>query len=192
MELVDYGARWYDAGLGRFLSPDTIIPDPANPQSFNRYSYVYNNPVKYTDSTGHCAEFGDDACWSEYDRLKHDCPECETTVTADGIVPLHEANQDRLKAYRDAIENPSDYSDILAAIEGAQLSGEIVAGLLCEPCDWGITGIHWAQGDFHPADLAGLLPLLPATAVGRFGRALDKLEDATQDLGILLTLKRVQ
>jgi RHS repeat-associated protein len=53
MELVDYGARWYDAGLGRFISPDTIIPNPVNPQSFNRYTYVYNNPVKYTDPNGH-------------------------------------------------------------------------------------------------------------------------------------------
>jgi hypothetical protein len=39
--------------LNRFLSADTIVPNPANPQSFNRYSYTYNNPVKYTDPTGH-------------------------------------------------------------------------------------------------------------------------------------------
>ncbi len=39
--------------VGRFLSPDTIVPDPMNPQSFNRYTYSLNNPIKYTDSTGH-------------------------------------------------------------------------------------------------------------------------------------------
>ena len=39
--------------IGRFLQPDTIVPDPANPQSLNRYSYVYNNPMAYTDPTGH-------------------------------------------------------------------------------------------------------------------------------------------
>jgi PAS domain S-box-containing protein len=43
-----------DPYLNRFVSPDSIIPDPANPQSFNRYSYAYNNPVKYTDPSGHC------------------------------------------------------------------------------------------------------------------------------------------
>ena len=48
-------ARWYDSSIGRFISADTIVPDPTNPQSFNRYSYVRNNPVKLTDPTGHCA-----------------------------------------------------------------------------------------------------------------------------------------
>jgi hypothetical protein len=47
------GARQYDARLGRWISADTIIPDPANPQTFNRYAYVYNNPVVYVDPDGH-------------------------------------------------------------------------------------------------------------------------------------------
>jgi len=38
--------------LGRFLSADTIVPNPANPQDLNRYSYVRNNPLRYTDPTG--------------------------------------------------------------------------------------------------------------------------------------------
>jgi RHS repeat-associated protein len=51
--LMDYKARWYDPALGRFVQPDTIVPDPANPQDLNRYSYVRNNPLRYTDPTGH-------------------------------------------------------------------------------------------------------------------------------------------
>jgi len=51
--LMFYQARYYSAYLNRFISPDTIIPDPANPQSLNRYSYVFNNPLKYVDSSGH-------------------------------------------------------------------------------------------------------------------------------------------
>jgi RHS repeat-associated protein len=39
--------------IGRFLSADTMIPDPFDSQSFNRYSYVLNNPLKYVDPTGH-------------------------------------------------------------------------------------------------------------------------------------------
>ncbi len=40
--------------LNRWLSADTIVPDPANPQSLNRYSYVHNNPLRYIDPSGHC------------------------------------------------------------------------------------------------------------------------------------------
>ena len=43
--------------IGRFISPDTIIPYPANPQSFNRYSYCLNNPLKYVDPSGEVVEF---------------------------------------------------------------------------------------------------------------------------------------
>jgi RHS repeat-associated protein len=51
--LYYYEARYYDANIGRFISADSIVPDPANPQCFNRYSYCLNNPLKYTDPTGH-------------------------------------------------------------------------------------------------------------------------------------------
>ncbi len=51
--LYFYGARWYDPSLGRFISADTIVPSPGNPQALNRYSYVNNNPLKYVDPSGH-------------------------------------------------------------------------------------------------------------------------------------------
>ena len=38
----------------RMASPDSIVPDPTNPQSFNRYSYVFNQPTYYNDPSGHC------------------------------------------------------------------------------------------------------------------------------------------
>jgi RHS repeat-associated protein len=50
--LYYYGARYYDPALGRFISADSIVPDYTNPQAFNRYSYVLNNPLYYTDPTG--------------------------------------------------------------------------------------------------------------------------------------------
>ena len=46
-------ARYYDPEIGRFISADTIVPDPTNPQSLNRYSYCLNNPLKYIDPSGH-------------------------------------------------------------------------------------------------------------------------------------------
>ncbi len=54
--LYDYGARWYDPMLGRFAQPDSIVPNPGNPQSLNRYAYVLNNPLRYTDPTGMFSE----------------------------------------------------------------------------------------------------------------------------------------
>jgi RHS repeat-associated protein len=58
---LDYfGARYYGSSMGRFLSPDwSDIPDSIpyadmdNPQSFNLYSYVRNNPLSATDPDGH-------------------------------------------------------------------------------------------------------------------------------------------
>ncbi len=54
--LYFYNARWYDPLIGRFLQADTIVPQPGNPQALNRYSYVGNNPLKYTDPTGMFSE----------------------------------------------------------------------------------------------------------------------------------------
>jgi RHS repeat-associated protein len=46
--LYDYGARWFDVQLGRFIQADSIIPDQKDPQSWDRYSYALNNPVNQT------------------------------------------------------------------------------------------------------------------------------------------------
>jgi len=55
--LYDYGARFYSASLGRFISADTIVPQANDPQDFNRYSYVSNNPCNYIDPSGHCGSY---------------------------------------------------------------------------------------------------------------------------------------
>ena len=45
-ELPDHmNGRIYDPLLGRFLSADLVVQAPANLQSYNRYSYVMNNPL---------------------------------------------------------------------------------------------------------------------------------------------------
>lgn len=56
--LYYYGARYYDPEIGRFISADSIVQSYANPQSLNRYSYVFNNPLKYVDPTGMIVDFG--------------------------------------------------------------------------------------------------------------------------------------
>jgi RHS repeat-associated protein len=51
--LVNMNGRVYDPVLGRFLSPDPNVQFASDLQSYNRYSYVQNNPLKYTDPTGY-------------------------------------------------------------------------------------------------------------------------------------------
>jgi RHS repeat-associated protein len=58
--IYHYGARFYSPKLGRFISPDTIVSEYSNPQNLSRMSYVLNNPVRYTDPTGHMVADEDD------------------------------------------------------------------------------------------------------------------------------------
>ena len=55
--LINMNGRLYDPLLGRFIQADIIIQAPENTQNYNRYSYVLNNPLSYTDPTGHFVEW---------------------------------------------------------------------------------------------------------------------------------------
>ncbi|USB31956.1 RHS repeat-associated core domain-containing protein [Paenibacillus sp. YPG26] len=48
-------ARWYDPSVGRFINEDTYEGELNNPLTLNLYTYVHNNPLIYTDPTGHWA-----------------------------------------------------------------------------------------------------------------------------------------
>ncbi|WP_229214941.1 FG-GAP-like repeat-containing protein [Dyadobacter bucti] len=50
--LINMNGRMYDPVVGRVLSVDNYVQDPYSTQSYNRYSYVMNNPLKYTDPSG--------------------------------------------------------------------------------------------------------------------------------------------
>lgn len=52
MGLNHMNGRVQDAITGRFLSADPFISEPGNTQNYNRYSYVYNNPVSLVDPSG--------------------------------------------------------------------------------------------------------------------------------------------
>ena len=51
-----FGARYHSSTQGRFTSADIVGGERSNPQSLNLYAYVLNNPLAYTDPTGHMAE----------------------------------------------------------------------------------------------------------------------------------------
>jgi RHS repeat-associated protein len=104
--LMYYGSRWYDSSLGRFLSADTLIPQPGNAQAWDRYAYVMNNALKYIDPSGHtsaCAgPNADPECatakkpaitkltgWNPwYGQIQPDDTACFPTATAAGLSTL--------------------------------------------------------------------------------------------------------
>jgi RHS repeat-associated protein len=51
--IVNMGGRLYDAHFKRFTSPDPFVPHPGFGPSWNRYSYVLNNPLRFVDPTGY-------------------------------------------------------------------------------------------------------------------------------------------
>jgi RHS repeat-associated protein len=58
--LYFYNARYYSPLIGRFVSADTDVPaSQGGPQALNRYAFVLNNPLKYTDPSGHWPEWFD-------------------------------------------------------------------------------------------------------------------------------------
>lgn len=68
---LDYfGARYFSGAQGRFTSADPVGGDLANPQSLNRYTYVLNNPLRFTDPTGlyTCRDTKDGSCTSDQDQ----------------------------------------------------------------------------------------------------------------------------
>ena len=50
--LINMNGRMYDPVMSCFLSPDNYIQSPDNSQSFNRYAYCLNNPLRYVDPSG--------------------------------------------------------------------------------------------------------------------------------------------
>jgi RHS repeat-associated protein len=67
--LYYYGARFYDPQLGRFVSSDTIIPQQQGSQAWDRYAGMNNNPLRYTDPSGH---YGKDVHYDLTYQITHD------------------------------------------------------------------------------------------------------------------------
>jgi RHS repeat-associated protein len=72
--LYQMGARWFSSRLARWTSPDSIVPNPTNPQTLNRYMYVRGNPLRLVDPSGHCSgspgaatnTADENDCWAAY------------------------------------------------------------------------------------------------------------------------------
>jgi len=98
--LYDYGARFYDPLLGRFLSADTVVPQPGNPQALNRYAYVLNNPLRYTDPSGHYVLLEDPV-----DTPFAHISEFSVRISSDGTIQILSGGQHFRNYYEKSIAN---------------------------------------------------------------------------------------
>ena len=79
-DLYYYGSRYYDPVLGRFIQPDSIIPDAYSSQALNGYSYVLGNPLRYVDPAGYAAEIP----WDDQAAIDNDTSLDSSTGTSGG------------------------------------------------------------------------------------------------------------
>jgi RHS repeat-associated protein len=63
--LIYFVARFFDPQLGRFISADTIVPQPGSPLAWDRYLFTFGNPLKYTDPSGHEICMDDGKCYEK-------------------------------------------------------------------------------------------------------------------------------
>ena len=119
--LYDYGARFYSPGLGRFVSADVIVPEVGNPQSLNRYVYVLNNPLRYTDPTGHLPSFNGIIDWVKrglsYWALTVDAPAVTEYPATGERTPLPESADDLTTWLIDQM-NTNAQSQVVALMQG--------------------------------------------------------------------------
>jgi len=89
--LMFYNARYYSPLLSRFVSADSIVPEPGNPQALNRYAYVFNNPLKYVDPSGH------DPCTGIPGTYMPDCGVNDDETSPDPVILTRGNPQKKIK-----------------------------------------------------------------------------------------------
>jgi len=92
--------------INRFLQPDSIIPSPANPQSWNRFSYTLNNPIRFNDPTG------------------HEATKCNKTSTVKDCVKSDEFLIYRLSKFNVHVSEGFTHSQLVAILKAVMLVGE--------------------------------------------------------------------
>jgi RHS repeat-associated protein len=164
--LYYYKARWYDPHLGRWIQPDTIIPLGQGVQAWDRYSYVNNSPVNYTDPSGHML--------SECGLDNQDCNAKEGEEFRDYVYNV--------------IHNEEERRENNRKLDTAVTILEIAASVVSEPVDWAITIGECLDGDCSPLVLLGLLPLIPGSSTDDIVAAVTKLDGSELSVDEVLDL----
>ena len=156
--------------MGRFMRPDNIMGNLANPQSWNLYSYVGGNPMKFSDPTGHVPTWPDDPEKLKQARAKFDAQKAIPGIGDTGDVPagmklMPGTAGTHIGVYRDA-----NMPDALKESAKQGFFGDLVAsavaefgpiGILLEFEYLGEITVH-ATYDAHGSKVLYLNPVPPA------------------------------
>ncbi len=161
IRLRGYGARHCWPFAGRFISPDTLVPSPGNPQALNRYAYVNNNPLRYKDPSGHWLETAWDIANIAWDIYEVRCDPSLLNIGAlvvdvgAAVLPVVPAGVGMVvrggKAAKAALEVASHADEVVDAakavskvedVRHARRSAEVTQSVLTKSCQNSLTLQH--------------------------------------------------
>ena len=108
-------ARYYSNVQGRFTSIDSGPFTPADPQNFNRYVYVQNNPLKFRDPSGNIIELTGDQAQDFIDYLEKNSGLKLKYTTKNGITTITGASKD--KNFTGTVNK--EFADVIKKVAGA-------------------------------------------------------------------------
>ena len=131
--LINMNGRMYDPMLGRMLSPDIVVQQTDYTQSYNRYSYCFNNPLRFTDPSGYVVR-GTTSSFRSLSLSFHESYSDNgaffNTDDALGqqlpiIEPMGEEEDAAYNAFRKEVFSDEKYSEVQAEIELLESAEEV-------------------------------------------------------------------
>ncbi len=144
-DIYFYNARWYDPQLGRFMQADTFVPTAQGIQAWDRFAYVNNNPMRYSDpsgqyicdSNGNCfvngfveaegisQEIGKSTCWAVADAMQINIILGETKTVEDMLTIFPAYHKPSIFVAGGIGTTLSEQAHILPMVFGDRLDYEI-------------------------------------------------------------------
>jgi len=165
--LIHMNGRIYDPLIARFVTPDPFIQAPYNLQSYNRYSYVFNNPLRAYDPSGYWSLR---RAWREFREeireIVHDVRE----AISDVIHEIKEVVQEVVEVVKDVAHAIEENLPAIIAIGAAVFTGGVLAPALGITSSFGVGALSGFVGGFVGSGgniEAGIIGALTAIASAR-------------------------
>jgi len=187
-KLVHMQGRVYDPALGRFLSADPMVQSPYNTQSYNRYSYVFNNPLSFTDPSGYESTRCGSQAGCSGDGKDHSDEIDEMVVT--GIYGCSDGGMCLMGGeawnYAQQLQNWTDRQQNQMPINmpfGGAPGSLNVLNPMSQACGGDNNCMQQAGNELAKAQGEILLAVAPIPGLGKV-KALEKVDDIAKALGL--------